>query len=344
MADPPTVETLVVMIGSLRGGEPTWRSAARHLLVPNSADLALMIGELPHGSKRQRTLLEARAKYVWTIRERSDEGWADALDDIGRELGVANATAWRDDVGYFRVRNSTWMSPIFLGPSRWSASINLIMRWEVKRNLIRYGLLDEYKRFMVTRTDHFYACPLQLSALATSLIWVPEGEDYGGLCDRAILCDRDDILNCLSIIDGYLEHPYRYPAWLNPEKLLMVRLQHMHMWQRVRRFRRVMFISSVEGDRSRSLVSRESQKTAPRLGISYKYPREFGLALSTCGYTEEYMRGKPSTHKSLEHGVGNRTHRQIRSGAGRGKGHHRGPGHHLKHVGHSNASFEEAYG
>ena len=50
------------------------------------------------------------------------------------------------------------------------------------------GALGRYHRFMVARADQYYRCELDLTAMDASRIWVPEGEDYGGLCDRLIVC------------------------------------------------------------------------------------------------------------------------------------------------------------
>ena len=172
--------TLVCLIGSLRGGELTWNSLRDNVLEPNRADLALMIGKTS-----ELTDLHKWASYVWTIPERTDAEWGVALDRIAAQLHVQNATAWRGDLGFFevtkseafsispRVSNVTWMTPTFLGPSKWSATINLVMRWELKHRLIKHSLHRKYKRFIVTRSDQFYGCPLSLPLLDPKYIWVP---------------------------------------------------------------------------------------------------------------------------------------------------------------------------
>lgn len=133
----------VAVLGSLRGGEATWRSLTKHVLVPNSADLVLMLseGKSAGGSpKAARTILHERAVRVWTVPERSDDAWAEAVDEIvpplrhralplspalrkrlltaavlascraqGRQLHAKNATAWRSELGSFRVREEEWM-------------------------------------------------------------------------------------------------------------------------------------------------------------------------------------------------------------------------------------------
>ncbi len=267
---------LVTLIGSIRGGEPTWQSIVRHVLDPNAADLALMIGDGPP----HRTLLHERASHVWTIRERSDLEWARTLDEIGRALGARNATAWRRDVGEFRVRNATWMSPLFLGPARWSATINMVMRWELKQRLVRHRLLQRYARFAVMRSDQYFGCPLDLRALEPSRVWVPEGEDYGGLCDRVMICSASNVLGCLSLIDGYVVEPSDYPTWLNPERFLKMRMQRQGLWPLVRRFPRVMFTATAAGD-----STRWAETAGSRLAhgdVRVKYAREYALFRSRC--------------------------------------------------------------
>jgi hypothetical protein len=173
--------TLVCLLGSLRGGERTWTSLRENLLDLNGADLALMIGKTT-----QRTLLHKWARYVWTIPERSDAEWGVALDHIAAQLKLPNPMAWRGDLGFFKVTkriaprvhaNISWMSPAFLGPSQWSATINLVMRWELKHRLIKHGLHRKYKRFVVTRSDQFYSCPLDLQTLDPKYVWVPVRAD-----------------------------------------------------------------------------------------------------------------------------------------------------------------------
>ena len=265
-------QTLVALLGSIRGGEPTWRSLQKNVLQRNGADLALMIG-----STTEHTLLQKMARYVWTIPERSNDEWGVTLDRIAAQLHVPNATAWRADLGFYRVTkrigkmmpsNITWMSPAFLGPSQWSAAINLVMRWELRQRLLKHGLHRKYKRFIISRTDQFYGCPLELHTLDARMVWVPEGEDFGGLCDRFVACSRHDVLNCLAIVDGYLQNPHAYPSWMNPERFYLRRLKALGLWSRVRRFPRIMFTAAAPGDATR--WSRPSVQPEPVFGVYLK--------------------------------------------------------------------------
>ena len=65
-----TNKTLVVVIGSLRGGELAWRSMYAHLLDLNSADLAITISN--DALNATTASLVRRARYVWTHEEYED--------------------------------------------------------------------------------------------------------------------------------------------------------------------------------------------------------------------------------------------------------------------------------
>jgi hypothetical protein len=62
------IKTLVVLLGSARGGEETWSSLYKYLLNPLSADLALLFGK----SNNKTSSLYQKAKYVWEIDEYED--------------------------------------------------------------------------------------------------------------------------------------------------------------------------------------------------------------------------------------------------------------------------------
>ena len=62
------VKTLVVLLGSARGGEETWNSLYTYLISPLSADLALLFGK----TDLKTSSLYSRAKYVWEIDEYDD--------------------------------------------------------------------------------------------------------------------------------------------------------------------------------------------------------------------------------------------------------------------------------
>ena len=57
------IKTLVILLGSARGGEETWSSFYKYLLNPLSADLALLFGN----TDNKTSSLYSIAIYVWEI-------------------------------------------------------------------------------------------------------------------------------------------------------------------------------------------------------------------------------------------------------------------------------------
>ena len=77
--------TLVVMFGSIRGGEATWTSFYQNVLNPDinpDIELALSIGSLePNDPVRNSSLLQ-RARFIWFTKEVAD--WGEHIDALAR--------------------------------------------------------------------------------------------------------------------------------------------------------------------------------------------------------------------------------------------------------------------
>ena len=80
--------TLVCLIGSARGGEETWRSIHRHLVLPNNADLALF---LPEADRNAGALVALATDPSLVFRQREHDDWGDALDGIAAAVHARDA-------------------------------------------------------------------------------------------------------------------------------------------------------------------------------------------------------------------------------------------------------------
>jgi hypothetical protein len=264
--------TLVVLMGTLRCGEAAWNSLYSNLLDPNSADLALLV---PRSSSRSATLYE-RSKYIWEHEEYDD--WGEAIDEY---IVGSNATGWR------HIANNTQTFGIFGGTKvspRGSGAITLLSRVFLQERIKSLGLVEKYDRFVVTRSDQYYLCPIDLGHLDNRFLWVPQGEDYNGICDRYLVSNNTHILDALNILPPVVVNPLRY--WDlsnrdNVEKLLKRRWIEDGLWNDVKRFPRVMFTCAALGDISRwrrPMLSNEVFK-----GVYLKYEGEYNASLKTCG-------------------------------------------------------------
>jgi hypothetical protein len=267
----PHLQTLVVLIGNLRGGRPTFQSLLSNLVVPNNAHLALIVPEGSQPTAATRVLHEA-ATYVWTHQDFGDD-WEPLLDSMGGD------NSWRA-VADNNVGRGTF-APRPDDPEG-SGLIVMGLRDLVRRIMFEELQLDKvYDRFVVTRSDQFYPCELDLRHFDNEHVWIPVGQDWaGGLCDRWVLANSSVINDVLDIIAPVVLHPDRYLDWRgNCESLWKRSLELKGLMPSVRRFERPMFTAAVEGDPTRWSVATPSIVDE---GVLLKYPEEYGETKLTC--------------------------------------------------------------
>jgi len=74
-----------------------------------------------------------------------------------------------------------------------------------------HGLLEAYGRFVVTRTDQFYVCRLDLGALDPRYVHMPSSrgeKDY--MCDRWLVAPRELLMGTLDILQPVVLTPEKY--------------------------------------------------------------------------------------------------------------------------------------
>jgi len=280
-------KTLVVIIGSLRGGEVAWDSLYKNSLDPSNADLALMIGKPPQHYANS-TIIK-RAKYYWEVEEYED--WADAIDLI-------DGPGWRSSIlpelerkrtlnGQPTNRLGLTGDNIFGGVKGYlgSGAIIFMFRWFLTQKLKENNLVNQYDRFVITRADHYYKCPFDLQQLDSSKIWSPQGnENYGGLTDRYLVVPAKDVLIALDILPHLLSNYDDYKSCVrdnsflcNPEALIAQRFRSGGL-QASEFFPRTFFTCAADGDTTRWMAI---GNLLPE-GVRMKYPGEYSTALETC--------------------------------------------------------------
>lgn len=263
--------TLVIVMGNLRGGEKAWESLYKNVLDVNSADLALMIGKTNHTGSS----MFQRAKNIWEFDEYDD--WADAVDLI-------DGPGWRNSVPKLTYRWSSILGGVKMFRYQGSGAVIFMIRWFLAQEIMRRNITRQYDRFVVTRSDHFYACEHDLSKLNPDSIWIPEGQTYGGVTDRHVVVNAKDLLPVLDILPNVLRKPNWYARLLglpsgNPEKLIKRRWHDMGLMPRVERFERIMFTCGANGDPTRW---RKMSEKMVEEGVYLKYPKEYNASLATC--------------------------------------------------------------
>lgn len=330
---PITKRPLVILMGNLRGGEEAWKSLYKNVLDQNgtSVDLALMIMDDYNSTYPNSSLLE-RAKYIWTFP--SYDNWIDAVDEV-------NGTSWREThLPTFKDLAATNGPSILFGPLRvfdeeknktvqfaGSAMLIFMIRWFLIQKIHEQGILEKYDRFVVTRTDHFYACHHSFMSLDLSdgRIWLPVGQDFGGYTDRHMVVGGENLIDALDLMTDMILKPFdpsphlaeakagRFGPHHNSESFLK------HVWDSrnltVSRLPRVMYVCAVASDTSHFKIAKIPSEHAP--GLLAKYQKEYDAArqcsnemrpdpLEFCGHCQ-WQRSTFDCEMRIKH-VGNTYH------------------------------------
>lgn len=259
-------KVLVIIMGTLRGGNRAWNSFYKHMLIPNEADLALMV---PKDTPRNSSSLFQHAKYIWSHEEYDD--WGVKIDRTLKGNGK-----WRDIAKF---NNGTGLFGGTKEAINGSGAIIFMVRVFISKVLVHDGILDKYDRFVLTRSDQYYGCTHNIRDLNSHYLWLPRGEDYNGITDRHVILNRSHVLKALNILPPVIAHPERYMNLsLNPEMLIKMRWIEEGLWPYVRRFDRMMFTCAEPRDQTRWMKINPISID----GLHIKYPVEYNLTKETC--------------------------------------------------------------
>jgi hypothetical protein len=195
-------KTLVCVIAETRAFKTTWHSFKKNVLDELNADLALCIST-PDNYNYDNPFWK-EAKYKWTVPEYDD--WGKAFDYAQSEImsrdGITEKIDWRKML----LVKDQWLGGIegeHKHPG--SAAILIYFRWHLLQKLIHEGLIDQYDRFIITRSDFVWEnSHPKLELLDASKIWVPDGEAYFGVTDRHVVLSKDSLVSYLGIIEPIL--------------------------------------------------------------------------------------------------------------------------------------------
>jgi hypothetical protein len=260
---------LVIVLAETREHQHTFGLFRKNLLDQLQADLCLCVAD--NEREDPDNPFYRHARHVWRYPEQDD--WGDAFDDAQRRSGCD--APWRR----LLETGGQWLGGVKGEPRQpGSAGILLFFRWFLKERLRSTGTIDQYDRFVVTRSDFVHRIPHPpLRILDHRQIWIPLGEDYGGYTDRHIVANREDILRVLSIADPILAEPELLAAEMGPsdrwnlERFIKFSYARQGLTGRVGRYPYTMYTVRSIGGHTRWSVGRYEE----RLGYYIKYPSEY---------------------------------------------------------------------
>jgi hypothetical protein len=227
-------KNLVILIGNARGGEQTWKTLYDNLIDVYSADLLLCFGK----TNNTNNSLYKKAKYVFELEEYNN--WNDYYKKFF-------SNKWKDSFLHGKNHGLAGGLDSYSG----SGSIIFAFRHFLKNNCL--NILTLYDRIILTRSDYFYLH--KHTILSNDKIWIPEGEDYGGITDRCHIFPSsfaEKILGVIEYMDsniGFNNISKTYNP--NPEIILKLFFKHINIMQYIERFKRCQFTVCTKNDRTR---------------------------------------------------------------------------------------------
>lgn len=253
---------IVVVIGTIRGGEEAWRSLITHVLDPLQADLALL-------AARTETdcLLHEVARYDWCFDDPED--WGQELDRVCRESG--SAVDWLCSARA-SAYEGLWGGVMIDGRlQRGSGVITMILRDKL---LAYYDVLRTYDKVIVTRSDHLYLCDHVFPSPECRLE-IPVGEDWWGVTDRHHIVDKEVLELYLCVARWWMQNHQsinnEIKSHHNPEQLLALYFREIGIVPK--RVARCMVTVAREGDTTRWKMAHV--KIPGHDGLFLKYPHEY---------------------------------------------------------------------
>jgi hypothetical protein len=199
--------TLVVVLPETRSFELTFDSFRKNLLEVVDGDLCLCVKNDPREVLDNPFYQHAKHTFVYPepLDWLDETRWGDAFDYAQGVEGVSED--WRklltiENLWLGRGRTEDGVLKCF------SPTITIFFRWFLREKLLAEGLLEKYEWFVITRSDFLYRIPhIPLTMLDPNYVWIPDGEDYGGLTDRHMVVSRKFLEKALSAADPIIRSP-----------------------------------------------------------------------------------------------------------------------------------------
>jgi hypothetical protein len=106
---------------------------------------------------------------------------------------------WRDVLGY----KTTNKDNIDLN--------KIFYKWFLLKNLIDNNLINEYDRFVITKSDYIYKLPFpKVDKININNIWIPDFQYNNGYSDGCAILSKTNIISYLNIFDNIAKNSNEY--------------------------------------------------------------------------------------------------------------------------------------
>ena len=317
------MKTLIIILSETRASEFTFDSFKANVLeaVGGEVDVGVCIGVKPDYDYENPFYKIAKHRFI--INEPDDyatvfdDAYAEIINNQNNQNGDGKCQnqdqaqpplPWRD---FLKIREQ-FMGGVKNSGHDGSAGILIYYRWMLLKHLKETALIDQYDRFIITRSDFVWVLPHPsvVEVLTADHVWIPDEEWYGGYTDRHAVLTRDTVEPYLNIFNNMVlrSHTYytkmkAYNNW-NLERLIRFHLVENGINHLVKAFPYVMY--SVRGNNGTTRWSVGIYNDA--LGYNIKYKSEYDRPFYYKAKWDDFERAEASKDtKDTEHDEINKT-------------------------------------
>lgn len=306
-------KNLICIVGELRAPELTFESFQKNICIPNNADLLLCIPDDKTGAYKNnlyyknahhikvfdssknitsyyeeicknlngaadwKKLMHIKKFWLGGIQDRSPRT---VLKEIQRIIKHSQKTKFQKGKDTLTVFLNLLLKQ--KGPLDQPSGAGFVLLYRhLLLEMIKEGNLHEtYERFIITRSDHLYAGYHPLTEqLDPTYVWIPEGEDWRGYCDRHWILSKQHLEPCLDLLR---------PIFCQTNTLFDL-MKHKYDWNSESYIKLIFEFNKIQVKRfprTQFLVRGSTQSTPWTKGVykenihaSIAYPTEYELAI-----------------------------------------------------------------
>ena len=154
------------------------------------------------------------------------------------------------------------------------SSIIFILRDYLLNNYL--AILKKYEKIILTRSDYYYLCKHPNFDVSNRQIYIPSGEDNGGICDRHIIFHPHDSYAVLGMLSTIIQGRN-----YNTESAVKETFEKYNCLDKIERFEQMMFTVGLPTDITTSDPLTVNFEETPNPNLKLKYPEEYKSAKNT---------------------------------------------------------------
>jgi len=284
-------KTLVIVLGDTRGHELTYDNFKKNVIDELDADLCLCLAVKPNYNYDNPYYKLSKFKFLYDEPEDFGDAFDYAYNTITQNMDkktIEGSIHWREFLSFSNILfgGVIYNEKLIEG----GGGIVLFLRWFLLQKMKENNLIDQYDRFIITRSDYIYQLPHpNVEYLDSGCIWVPDSEHCGGYTDRHAVLSKKNIEVYLNLFNNLVIKSNDYynkmkilPDYWGIEKFIKMNLEQENMVDSVKEFPYVMYLV-----RSENGLTRFSKGTySNQLGYYIKYLGEYN---ASSYYKDRYL-------------------------------------------------------